>query len=265
VTALVLAGSRRGAADPVAAAGARSHKALVPVGGRPMLARVVDALLGAPSVHEIRIAIEDASVATGLPELREALASGRVGTVPAGASPAATVLSVLQDARASLPLLVTTADHALLTADLVEGFLGALPQGADAVAGVADAAVLNAAYPDAVRTTVRFRAGEAVTGCNLFYLRSSRSADVVRFWLKAERHRKSPARLIGLLGPLPILRFLTRRMTLTEAVTRLSFRLELELAVVKMSSAEAGIDVDKLSDLQLAERIVARRAGGGSS
>ncbi|MBX6367101.1 MAG: nucleotidyltransferase family protein [Rhodospirillales bacterium] len=261
VAALVLAGSRRGAEDPVAKAAGRSHKALAPVGGRPMLVRVIDALLAAPSVGEIRIAIEDPSLATGLPELREAFAAGRVGTVPADVSPAATVLSVLEAHRTSLPLLVTTADHALLTADLVEHFLEAAPPSADAVAAVVDAELLTAAYPDAVRTFIRFRAGEAVTGCNLFCFRSARSAELARFWMEAERHRKNPARLIGLLGLWPVLRFVTRRMSLEEAVARVSSRLRLELAVVRMSTPEAGIDVDKVVDLELAETILARRGG----
>jgi GTP:adenosylcobinamide-phosphate guanylyltransferase len=262
VAALVLAGSRRGAEDPVAKAAGRSHKALVPVGGRPMLARVIDALLAAPSVGEIRIAIEDPSLATGLPELREAFATGRVGTFPADVSPAATVLSVLEAHRTALPLLVTTADHALLTAELVEDFLAAVPQTADAVAAVADAKLLTAAYPDAVRTFIRFRAGEAVTGCNLFSFRTARSAKLARFWMEAERDRKNPARLVGLLGVWPVLRFVMRRMSLAEAVARLSSRLGVELGLVRMSAPEAGIDVDKAADLELAETILARRQNG---
>jgi hypothetical protein len=51
-------------------------------------------------------------------------------------------------------------------------------------------------------------------------------------------------------------------MTLDEAVTRLSSRLGLTLAVVRMSSPEAGVDVDKIVDLELAEAILARRGAG---
>jgi GTP:adenosylcobinamide-phosphate guanylyltransferase len=262
LTALVLAGSRRGAEDPVAAAAGVSHKAIVPVGGRPMLARVVDALLATPSVGEIRIAIEQPSLARDLPELREAFASGRARVVPADASPATTVLSAMQQGGASFPLLVTTADHALLTRKLVEEFLRGLPDGADVVAAVAEATMLTAAYPDSVRTFIRFRGGEAVTGCNLFYFRTPRSSEAARFWIQAERHRKNPARLIGLLGVWASVRFVTRLMTLDEAVARLSSRLGLALAVTRMSSPEAGVDVDKLVDLQLAEAILARRGTG---
>ena len=263
VTALVLAGSRRGAADPVAAAAGVSHKAIVPVGGRPMLARVVDALMATPSVGDIRIAIEEPSLAFDLPELREAFASGRVDVVAADASPATTVLSAMQRAGAPFPLLVTTADHALLTPEIVEEFLRGLPDEADVVAAVAEAGLLTAAYPHAVRTFIRFRGGEAVTGCNLFYFQTLRSAQAARFWIEAERHRKNPAKLIGLLGAWPSFKFLMRLMTLDEAVARLSSRLGLALAVTRMSSPEAGVDVDKLVDLELAEAILARRETGG--
>jgi GTP:adenosylcobinamide-phosphate guanylyltransferase len=262
VTALVLAGSRRGAKDPVAAAAGVSHKAIVPVCGRPMLARVVDALLATPPVGRIRIAIEEPSLATDLPELRQAFASGRVDVAAADASPATTVLSAMQEGGAAFPLLVTTADHALLTQKIVEDFLHALPDGADVVAAVAEARLLTAAFPNSVRTFIRFRGGEAVTGCNLFYFRTPRSSAAARFWIEAERHRKNPARLIGLLGIWPSLRFITRLMTLDEAVTRLSSRLGLTLAVVRMSSPEAGVDVDKIVDLELAEAILARRGAG---
>ncbi|MFC7554928.1 hypothetical protein ACFQU7_25930 [Pseudoroseomonas wenyumeiae] len=50
VTALVLAGSRAGAADPMAMAAGVSHKALLPVGGVPMLARVLEALRDSPAL-----------------------------------------------------------------------------------------------------------------------------------------------------------------------------------------------------------------------
>jgi GTP:adenosylcobinamide-phosphate guanylyltransferase len=262
LTALVLAGSRHGGKDPVAAAAGVSHKAIVPVGGRPMLARVVDALLATPSVGEIRIAIEEPSLARDLPELHEAFASGRARVVAADASPATTVFSAMQRGGATFPLLVTTADHALLTRKIVEEFLRELPEKADVVAAVAEARLLTAAYPNSVRTFLRFRGGEAVTGCNLFYFRTPRSSGAARFWIEAERHRKNPARLIGLLGVWPSLKFVTRLMTLDEAVARLSSRLGLSLAVTRMSSPEAGVDVDKLADLQLAETILARRGTG---
>ena len=53
VTALVLAGQRRGT-DPMAAAAGLSHKALLPVAGVPMLLRVLAALRTYPTRRWLR-------------------------------------------------------------------------------------------------------------------------------------------------------------------------------------------------------------------
>ena len=57
VTALVLAGQRRGT-DPMAAAAGVSHKALLPVAGVPMLLRVVSALRSTPGIARIVVSID---------------------------------------------------------------------------------------------------------------------------------------------------------------------------------------------------------------
>src|SRR5687768_5202562 len=53
-TAVVLAGSRPGT-DPFAASHGTDLKALIPVGGVPMVARPVKALLDAPDVSLVRV------------------------------------------------------------------------------------------------------------------------------------------------------------------------------------------------------------------
>ena len=52
--ALVLAG-RRGGDDPLATSRGVSHRALLPVGGVPMLLRVVQALQGAKNIARIHV------------------------------------------------------------------------------------------------------------------------------------------------------------------------------------------------------------------
>ena len=68
-TALVLAGSR-GAVDPVAAHCGVRHKALAPVAGVPMLARVLRTLADSPYVWRIAICIEEPTLLEGLPEIQ---------------------------------------------------------------------------------------------------------------------------------------------------------------------------------------------------
>ena len=60
-TALVLAGSR-GPSDPVAAHCGVRHKALAPMAGMPMLARVLASLTASPEIGSIALCLDDPSI-----------------------------------------------------------------------------------------------------------------------------------------------------------------------------------------------------------
>ena len=142
--ALVLAASRPH--DPVARHGGQSHKALVPVDGVPMLLRVLRALRESRSVGPIAVCLEaDAPVAGAEPELAPLIARGAVTLIDAATSPSHSVLRALE--TLPLPLLVTTADHPLLSAAMVEHFCAAVPADADVAVAVARASLLRTATP----------------------------------------------------------------------------------------------------------------------
>jgi GTP:adenosylcobinamide-phosphate guanylyltransferase len=255
-TALVLAGSR-GSADPVASAAGLPHKALVPVAGRPMLLRVIDTLRQCPEIGRIVLCLEDLGLPRREPELAFLLAEGKLSIVPAARSPAASVLAVLETLPDAVPLLVATADHPLLTPEMIRHFLSSLG-GAEAAAAVASESVIAAAYPETKRTYIRLSDG-GYSGCNLFAFTDADAAAAARFWTKVERYRKQPWRLFAAAGPRALLSFLLGRLDLAAAAERLSRVLGLRLRVVTMPFAEAAIDVDKPSDLALVEKILAAR------
>jgi GTP:adenosylcobinamide-phosphate guanylyltransferase len=251
ITALVLAGSRAGAADPMAMAAGVSHKAVMPVGGVPMLQRVLATLRASPGIGRVVVMIEepDRSLA-GLP-----LDPG-VALRPAAPSPSRSVAAALEEFGA--PLLVTTADHALLTPAMVARFLADLPAGTDVAAGLARAEVVLAEWPNTRRTWLRFHDGR-YTGCNLFWMGTPRAAGVVRFWQRVEQQRKKPAAMVRLLGPVMLLRFALGLLSLPAALAALGRRTGARLAAVELPFAEAAVDVDKPADLELAEAVLARR------
>ena len=258
VTALILAGSR-GPDDPVARQAGETHKALVPVAGLPMLLRVMQALRAARCVGQLALCIDRPA----LERLRERGAADLLSDiliVEPGASPSASVRRALADLPESLPLLVTTADHALLTPAMVEHFCAQVPADADVAVGLATATTIRRAYPDSIRTYYRFGA-EGYSGCNLFLMRGPAAAKVAAFWSEMERHRKRPWRLVAAVGPFTLLRFLMGMLSLEAALRRLSRIVGARIYAVEMPFAEAAIDVDKPADLELAERILARRAG----
>src|SRR3569833_3130860 len=101
--------------------------------------------------------------------------------------------------------------------------------------------------------------GGQYSGANLFALASPRAEPALAFWSGVERARKKVLRLLAFLGPLILLRALTRTITLDGAVAKRGRRLGLTAKAVVLSYAEAAIDVDKAEDLELVERILAAR------
>lgn len=248
---LVLAAGR-GPDDPMARAYGVTHKCLVEVGGRPMLARVIETLLASPEIASIAISIEDAAIArTALGELY-----GKVTIVPSSATAPASVRAVLEQGA---PLFVTTADHPLLTTEMVAYFLAqATGANADLAVGLATAETILAAYPDARRTFIPL-GRTRVSGCNLFALRTSRARSALDFWQNLEQMRKRPLKIIGAFGPLAIARFILGGFDHDSAFRAASKRLGLTARPVLMPFAEAAVDVDKPADKELAEAILARR------
>jgi GTP:adenosylcobinamide-phosphate guanylyltransferase len=251
ITALVLAGSRAGAADPMAVAAGVSHKALLPVAGVPMLLRVLGALRASPGIGRIVVMIEE-------PERSLAGCPGLEGILlrPAAPSPSRSVAAALEEFGA--PLLVTTADHALLTPAMVAQFQAAVPPGTDVAAGLARAETILAAWPGTKRTWLRFSDGR-FSGCNIFWIGGPAAAGALRFWHRVEQDRKRPLAMVSLLGPLVLLRFALGLLSLPAALAILGRRTCCRLAAVEMPFAEAAIDVDKPADLVVVEAALALR------
>jgi GTP:adenosylcobinamide-phosphate guanylyltransferase len=258
LTALVLAG-RAGHHDPVAAATGATHKALAPLRGLPLVLHVIRSLRATACVGRIVVSIDEPAPLTAIAELRELVERGSLELRRAGASPAASVLDCLEDRSHAGPLLVTTADHPLLSAEMVEHFVsGASSSASDLVVAVVTASLVRARYPESPRTFIPLRGG-SVTGANLFAFLTPRSARAAAFWARAEGIRKQPWRLATLFGPMTLLLFALRRLDLDAALARASARMGVRIHAVSMPFPECAIDVDRPVDLALAARILAAR------
>jgi GTP:adenosylcobinamide-phosphate guanylyltransferase len=261
-TALVLAG-RRGPTDPIAQNTGCSHKALVPVVGVPMLVRVIRSLRAAPRITKIVISIDDPAPLNTLPELSALEESGVLSFHQSGRSPAESVFQYLERLPVGEPLLVVTADHPLLTPEMIDYFcLATEKNGTDVTVGVVVASVFQARYPASKRTFIRLR-DEGFCGTNLFAFRGSQAAAAARFWVRAGQFRKRPWRLVSEFGLLNLALFAVGWFDLDAAVQRASQVIGVRVGVVQMPFAECAIDVDTLDDLTLASRILEEREKGG--
>jgi GTP:adenosylcobinamide-phosphate guanylyltransferase len=257
-TAVVMAGSR-GAGDPLAVAGGVSHKAFVRVGGLPMLERVVTTLRASTAVERIVIVGLDPAAACAEATLQH-IGWDRLELLQGGDSPAASATGAVESLALVPPVLITTADHPLLTPATVDEFCAAASTGgADVAFGVAESERVAAAFPGVRRTVHRFRDG-SFCGCNLFALLTVPGCRAPQLWRQTESYRKRPWRMVALLGVPVLLRFLLGRLALAEVGEIIHARFGLRAQAVRLSDAAAGFDVDTVQQREVAERYLEHRA-----
>jgi CMP-N-acetylneuraminic acid synthetase len=252
---------RRGPDDPLARDAGAPHRALLELGGQPMLERVVETLASVPAVAGIAISTDDPDLLRGPAGggLGQRIASGELALVPSEGSVSRSVLAGLDAFPPDEPVLLTTADHALLTREMVEHFLAAATTtGADLALALVSERCIRERFPETQRTYLPFQ-GERFSGANLFALRTRRGRRAIEFWTRAEGFRKRPWRLVSVFGPTTLLLFLLRRLTLEAALARASRVIGAEVKPVVMPFAEAAIDVDKLADYELVKEVLAAR------
>ena len=245
-SALILAGSRPGAIDPVAASEGIAHKALAMVAGETALARVAAALRKAGATR-IGLSASDA----GVIELGNALGLETIATAPGPSESAGLGFAALGS-----PLVVTTADHALLRPEWVTALIHGTPGGADVSVMLAERALVEAAA-ETKRTWLRFADGDW-SGCNLFLLRTPDAARAIELWRMVEADRKRPWRIVRRFGPGMLVRYLLGRLTLAEAVARLGALAGVRAGVVAARDGLAAVDVDKPADLDAVRALLNR-------
>jgi 2-C-methyl-D-erythritol 4-phosphate cytidylyltransferase len=257
--AVVLAG-RRSASDPLAEAAGASHRALLDIEGEPMLQRVVKRLLAWPSIERVLVNIDEPALLETLPELARLRDADAVEFMRSTDSPSQSVLESL--ARLDLaqgPILVTTADHALLDETMLARlFSESARRGADLTFGLVSRTTIEARFPETRRTYLRFRDG-AFSGANLFFFQTPGSAQAAAFWRRVESERKYPWRIARAFGLTNLLLFLTRRLDLDNAMARASRIIGAHIEAIELPTAEAAVDVDKIEDLELVREILAAR------
>jgi len=257
-TAVVLAADR-GPGDPVARVTGAPCKSLVSLGGRSMVLRVLDALAEAGETDVLIVCGPSKAFLSHEPELLALITNGNVRWTQPQATPSSSAYQVLNSLSCDVPVLVTTADHALLSAKIVDYFCcKARVADCDVVVGLTPYEEVMRAYPQTKRTATRLREGDFCS-CNLFAFLTPHARKAAEFWQKCERNRKKPWKMMGVIGWTVALRYLLGKLSLDEGLKRLSKRMQLKAGAVILPFPEAAIDVDTVSDWRIVEEIIARR------
>lgn len=243
-SAVILAGSRPGAPDPVADAEGVPHKVLALVAGRTLLERVVHALQEA-GVAQIAVSANNPAVEAEARRLD-------VDLLPTARGPSESVAIAFE--RFGAPLLVTTGDHPLLRAEWVDEMIAGAPDTADVAVMLARRDRVEAAAPDTRRTWLSFADGQW-SGCNLFLLATPAAASAIAAWRQVEADRKRPWRIARRLGLGTLWSYWRGRLTLAEALARLGNKLGVEAVLIAAGDGRAAIDVDRPEDLTLVRNL----------
>lgn len=250
-TAIVLAGQRPGQ-DPLAAQFGETWKALVPLDGEAMLTHVLRTLHGVERIKRIVVLCQKPEA------LIDAVQSdGPIELVESQANISQSILNVVGGDKAPWPVLVTTADHPLLTGEMVDQFLDGAE--GDLSIGMVGRKTFRKSFPECQRTWLPFW-DDGFSGANLFALITDNSRRALNLWVVAESDRKAAFRLFRHFGLILSLRGITRTISLKHAFASAGQRIGIIARSVVLDDPVAAIDVDKVGDHSLATQIMAERA-----
>ncbi len=250
VDAVVLAGqANQGALRDVSSA---TNEALIEVAGRPMLQYVIDALAGCERVRKIVVVRSER-------ELQKAI-HGEIEFVPGRGSMIDNLLAGAEALPGQGFLLVATSDIPLVTSAILDDFLAQCEkQAGDVFYPVIEKSIMEAKYPQAVRTYVKTRDG-TFTGGNLMVLDRAVLQRCARMTESFVAARKKPWQLARLLGISFVFGLLLGRLSLKRIEGRVSELFAVRGWAVRTPHPEIGLDVDKPSDLDLINRIMEQNA-----
>ncbi|WP_313441134.1 NTP transferase domain-containing protein [Novosphingobium sp.] len=239
---VVLAGHGLGpeGVDALAERFGEKHRCLIPLAGRPLIAHVLQTAAQHPRVASLAVCVEREAFDPIWDVLTRLPGRGSVALVEARGDIAESVRAAAEDWDG--PLLVTTADHALLSAESVDAMAEML-EGCDIAFALARRAAVEAAHPKALRNYIALRDGDFAT-CDLYGMASARFVDAVDVFRGAGIGGRESSRILRAIGLAGLVMIKLGLESLSGAVVRASRRLGLRVRAVIMADGTQAIDVD---------------------
>jgi molybdopterin-guanine dinucleotide biosynthesis protein A len=222
-------------------------KALIRIGGEPVICKVVRALREQPEVRRIFV--------VGPENLADsAVADLGVEILPETGDGAANIMIGLTScAEVGSKALLAASDLPFTTADVVKSFAGMCPQDADLCYPVVRKERFLAAYPGCPVKFESLRGGQ-YTGGSVFLIDPQsliKSRDMIE---RVFNLRKSPLKLAGLLGWWFSVGLLTRTVSVDSCARRASELIGCKCLAIVDSPPELAYDMDDLYEYEYAIR-----------
>lgn len=225
------------------------NKGAIKLGGRMMIEYVVDALRAAPGAGRILV--------MGPKEPFEKVLAGKVWRVePAKNTMTANLKTGMEILHDSNRILVSTADVPLITPEIVGRFCDSCSSEKGGVLySIIEKKYFQEKFPSTKRTFAPARDG-VFTGGNLVMMRPDALKKVWPIIDNAIAARKSPIKLVKIIGFGFLLKFIFRRATIADLENRIEKILGMPVKAMRVGDPEIGIDVDKPSDFDLVRDVI---------
>jgi GTP:adenosylcobinamide-phosphate guanylyltransferase len=247
LNAVVLAGGPPDAVSRLQPGAA--NKAFVEIGGKALVTRTLEALRSAPSVGSLIVVAPPETY--GSPALRLADAMR-----PAGIHIRDSLASGLEQLPADEAVLISASDLPILSVACIEEFIsGAQRTTADLAYAILERNIHDARFSEVPHTWARMREG-TYCGGGFVALKPRIYPTLARVIERLGAARKNPMRLASLFGFGVLVKFALRRLSVADAEARASHVLHARVRAVPSTFPEMAVNVDRASDVALAERLV---------
>ena len=245
--AIVTAGGIPRPEDPLYTYSHGNSKALMDVAGKPMIQWVLDALGTAKRVSNvIVVGLSPKSGVTCKKPLYFVSNQGRMlANIVAGVNKA------LEINKRSKYVLVVSSDIPSIKPEMVDWLVATCMETKDDLYyGVCPRDVMEARFPNSKRTYTHLKDMD-VCGADMNVTHVRMATEHLDMWESLIGSRKSPLRSASLIGFGTLFALFTRRLTLEDAVRRVSERLGVKARAIVWPYAEPCMDVDKPVQLEL--------------
>ncbi|HCF71350.1 MAG TPA: hypothetical protein DER33_07200 [Syntrophomonas sp.] len=250
--AIILAGGQN--ASELKKIAPYENEALIIIGNSPMISYVYRALRASQNVGRIVISgpVKDLRVILSKdPDLL--FVEGGENAMASFAN----AVELLKERHMSESLLVMPTDIPFITTAAIDDFIAQSEQyHADFFYPITSKAVNEHKFPGVSRTYVKLREG-IFTGGNLFIIRSRVINQVMHMAQELVKRRKSPLAMARLFGLGLALQYLLNRLSIPAVEKRFAEVMGISGKALISDYAEVGVDVDKPSDLHLAQTYLA--------
>lgn len=256
--AIIIAGGIPQEGEPLYEYTQGASKAMLDIGGKPMVQWVLDALNGAAEINKVVIVglseeegIESDKISAFVPNMGDLIANVRAG-----------VNKTLEINPQANHVIVVSSDIPAVTSEMIDWLVNdSKGSDMDLYYTVIERGVMEKRFPTSKRSYVRLKDVE-VCGGDVNIIHASLAASDSDIWNRLLDSRKNAIKQAAIIGFDTLLLMLLRAVTIDQAVGKVAKKLKITGKAVVCPFAEVGMDVDKPNQLELLRNDIASRSSG---